>query len=266
MAVQYVTRRQLVSTSFGPLLLLEKEHPSGTVLARHDHPEENFTLILEGGMHELAQGRDFTCGPGSLLVKSGDAWHVNRYGDGVTRSFVAAWYDNRHFECVPRGIRFQDRGPAARIASRMYAEFTDPDADSPVVYEGLLWEVLVGSPSTSGRRPPTWLRRVHDRVVEEYRAGISIQSLARDASIHPEHLSRAFRSYYGIQIAHYARRLRLEWAANALRTSDRPLTEIAHAAGFSDQSHLTRCFRNAIGTTPARYRRDNRRFRPVGDV
>jgi AraC-like DNA-binding protein len=32
-----------------------------------------------------------------------------------------------------------------------------------------------------------------------------------------------------------------------------PITEIAYAVGFFDQSHFTRAFRDAYGVTPARF-------------
>jgi transcriptional regulator GlxA family with amidase domain len=39
-----------------------------------------------------------------------------------------------------------------------------------------------------------------------------------------------------------------------LTDAGRSLAEIAMAAGFSDQSHFTRCFRRQFGITPAAYR------------
>ncbi|MEM7199241.1 MAG: AraC family transcriptional regulator [Planctomycetota bacterium] len=257
----YVVRRQFVSTSLGPLLLLEKEHPTGVFLPRHDHEEGNFTLILSGGNRETVQGRDHDCGPGTLLVKPGDAHHENRYGDRPTRSFVAAWLDNRQSAAAPRGIRFRERGLAVDAAWRMYAEFLNPSVDAALIYEGLLWEVLTESPSTTRRQPPSWLRQVHNRVVEEYRRGLSLQTLAREASVNPEHLSRAFRAYYGIQLGHYVQRLRTEWVANALRSSPRSLAQIAQEAGFCDQSHLNRVFGRAVGISPGRFRRERRATR-----
>jgi AraC-like DNA-binding protein len=36
----------------------------------------------------------------------------------------------------------------------------------------------------------------------------------------------------------------------------RPLADISLAAGFCDQSHLTKAFRRIAGTTPGRFRRN----------
>lgn len=48
---------------------------------------------------------------------------------------------------------------------------------------------------------------------------------------------------------------RVAHARKLLETTDRSCATIAAEAGFADQSHLTRVFRTATGTTPARYRR-----------
>ena len=79
---------------------------------------------------------------------------------------------------------------------------------------------------------------------------------AREAGVHPAHLSRAFRDRYRETIHGRVRRLRLEWAARRLVESDDPIAGIALAAGFADQSHLTRALKAHTGLTPAAYRRE----------
>jgi AraC family transcriptional regulator len=69
------------------------------------------------------------------------------------------------------------------------------------------------------------------------------------------HLARAFRTRYGVSVGEYGRRLRLEWAAAEVARSDTPLALIAARAGFADQSHFTRVFKQHIGATPGAYRR-----------
>ena len=56
----------------------------------------------------------------------------------------------------------------------------------------------------------------------------------------------------------YVRRLRLEWAAMELERTDTALAAVALAAGFADQSHFTRAFRDYTGFTPSVYRRTRR--------
>jgi AraC family transcriptional regulator len=48
---------------------------------------------------------------------------------------------------------------------------------------------------------------------------------------------------------------RVQHAHKLLRDKARPIEEIAYAAGFSSQSHLTTNFRRVIGVTPGRFRR-----------
>ncbi|WP_233862691.1 AraC family transcriptional regulator [Paraburkholderia adhaesiva] len=75
-------------------------------------------------------------------------------------------------------------------------------------------------------------------------------------------LSRDFRTFYGTSPYHYLVMRRLE-IARALMLRGDSLADIAAAAGFADQSHMTRHFRHAYGIPPARWlaMMDDRRAR-----
>jgi AraC-like DNA-binding protein len=49
---------------------------------------------------------------------------------------------------------------------------------------------------------------------------------------------------------------RIERAKALMIESNLPLSQIAVAAGFSDQSHLSRCFRDKVAAAPACWRRN----------
>jgi AraC-like DNA-binding protein len=68
-----------------------------------------------------------------------------------------------------------------------------------------------------------------------------------------------FRRNQGCTVGEYVRRLRLDFAVDALVNPHSSLAEVASAAGFADQSHLTRTFRSYFGVTPSEYRRLHRR-------
>ena len=63
------------------------------------------------------------------------------------------------------------------------------------------------------------------------------------------------RRAYGETIGGCARRLRVDYVRRELTRSDAPIADIALQAGFANQSHLTRAFHRATGTSPAAYRR-----------
>jgi AraC family transcriptional regulator len=82
-----------------------------------------------------------------------------------------------------------------------------------------------------------------------------LQQVATEAGVHPAHLARVFRRHHRCTIGSYLRRLRLDAACRQLVSGERPLADIALAAGFADQSHFSRLFRAATGVTPTHYRR-----------
>jgi AraC family transcriptional regulator len=75
--------------------------------------------------------------------------------------------------------------------------------------------------------------------------------LARRAGVTPAWLARAYRQARGEGLRETWRRLRIETAVQMLEAGEAPLAEIACAAGFCDQSHMNRAFRQVLGRTPA---------------
>jgi len=62
-------------------------------------------------------------------------------------------------------------------------------------------------------------------------------------------------------IGEYARSLRLNWALDQLAKTSIPISAVAVAAGYTDQSHLTRVCTAATGVGPAQYRRASQQLR-----
>ncbi|HEX2187612.1 MAG TPA: AraC family transcriptional regulator [Longimicrobiaceae bacterium] len=84
---------------------------------------------------------------------------------------------------------------------------------------------------------------------------LEVGRLSREAKLAKHHFSRVFREVEGVSPWKYVRGRRVELARTLL---DRglPLSEVAYRAGFADQSHLTRAFKEATGRTPGEYRRE----------
>jgi AraC family transcriptional regulator len=68
-------------------------------------------------------------------------------------------------------------------------------------------------------------------------------------------MARIFRKRYGCSPGDYLRKLRIAAASEELANSDTPIIAIALQNGFSDQSHLTRTFRQYMGVSLAAFRK-----------
>ena len=110
------------------------------------------------------------------------------------------------------------------------------------------------------RRPSTWrivagaMRRVREFVDVHLGESIDLPMLAAVAGLSLHHFARQFKQSAGVTPHHYLTQKRLQRAQEMLAQTDLPLSEIAYAAGFSDQSHLARHFRQMLGTTPREFR------------
>jgi AraC-like DNA-binding protein len=81
----------------------------------------------------------------------------------------------------------------------------------------------------------------------------TVRQAAQCAGMSREGFSRQFRRRHGMPPHAFWLLEKLNDARRLLRTGE-PIAAVAAETGFSDQSHLGRCFRRAFGVTPGRYR------------
>ena len=248
-------RFRISSTSFGPC-----------VLPCHYHERACLSVVLSGTFNECFASRSIECGRAGVLAKpAGERHHDVMHGSRQVivepdLEVASSWpIVSKAFD----GISYHRSDAASAVAARIAAELMAADSFSGLSVEGLTLElfsaVLRSSPRSgvTGPKPP-WLERVRDRLEHDPRVA-TLAELANIAQVHPAYLARRFRQHFAMSIGHYARRVRLEWAAHQLSTTDEPVSSIALRAGFADQSHFTRAFRAHSGLTPRQYRLATRR-------
>jgi AraC-like DNA-binding protein len=112
---------------------------------------------------------------------------------------------------------------------------------------------------SSSRTRPTHLGLVRalEYLCARVAAPVSLAELARVACLSKYHFLRAFTRAYGCPPRTFQMRLRLALARELVEAGE-PLSSVAYDAGFADQSHLTRRFKQAFGVTPGAYARLSR--------
>jgi len=84
---------------------------------------------------------------------------------------------------------------------------------------------------------------------------LPLEKLSKLVGLGRHHFGRVFRRTFGQTPHRYVRERRLERARDLLLSTGVPVGMIAMTTGFSDQSHLTRCFTRHFGIPPAALRK-----------
>ena len=97
--------------------------------------------------------------------------------------------------------------------------------------------------------------RARDAIDRDYASALDIPALARIALVSEAHFIRTFRSTFGETPHRYLQRRRVERAMALLRSTDRSVTDICFAVGFSSLGTFSRTFRDIVGWSPSDFRR-----------
>ncbi len=257
----------LGNTSIAGLTLTETAYVPSLKLPKHSHEEAYFCLVLGGSFTEVYGEHSRSCRPSALIFHPAGETHSDHFH--TTSRCFNIQMNTRWLERAEQPSRIINTpadfcgGQLVNLAARLYREFRQLDEFSGLAIEGLALEIIAEASRCSlkepGRTPPHWLEQVRDILREQLAERPSLVTLAESVDVHPVHLAREFRRFYRCTIGEYVRQSRIEFACHQISTSDASLSDIALAAGFFDQSHFSRTFKQITGMSPAAYRRT---FRP----
>jgi len=149
-------------------------------------------------------------------------------------------------ELATRLVRLEDLlGPFAGELTEQLAEAPDAAARHAVAQRllaGRLLKDCAGSPEI--RRVLGHLRASHGTA--------RIETLAAEVGWSRRRLFARFRAELGLAPKTVARLVRAEYATGLLRAGQ-PLADVAYAAGYADQPHFNRDFREFVGCSPGEF-------------
>jgi AraC-like DNA-binding protein/ligand-binding sensor protein len=108
--------------------------------------------------------------------------------------------------------------------------------------------------SFQGIRHASALRKAERYIWENYTRKICLQEVADASGLSAPYFSTIFKEEMGENLSNYLNRLRVEKASAMLTETTLPLSEIAGACGFEDQSWFSKIFKSYAGISPGKYR------------
>jgi AraC family transcriptional regulator len=152
------------------------------------------------------------------------------------------------------------------LGSLLLPALSHSDQANPLFVDHVLLAVGVHVAQTyGGMRPMSRLarggltpwqeRRAREFLLANIKRGVALREVARECGISVGHFSHAFRHTLGVAPHKWLIEQRIVLSKEKLRVDELSLSDVAAECGFSDQSHLTRVFRQAVGVSPGTWRR-----------
>jgi AraC-like DNA-binding protein len=154
----------------------------------------------------------------------------------------------------------------SRLGSLLVPALSHPDQANPLFVDHVLLAVGAHIAQTyGGMRPMSRLargglapwqeRRAREFLLANIKRAVALKEVARECDLSVGHFSHAFRRTLGVAPHKWLIEQRVVLSKDKLRDDELSLSDVAAECGFTDQSHLTRIFRQTVGISPGAWRR-----------
>ncbi|MFM0672716.1 helix-turn-helix transcriptional regulator [Paraburkholderia sediminicola] len=239
----------------------------------HYHLDSHIALIASGVQRQSFRGESLLLTRGAIQLMPPGEVHdgvanadesytlqtfrlspalLNGFGEEIT---------GKHYFPSQAAVVLQDSRLADQLLkmhSTLRQGINDPIMNETYVLElleSLFARLKQPSPQPiAGALSSQQLRLVREFVEAHLADKIVLEDLSLLVGLARFRFLKLFKRTVGMTPHAWLLRMRLEKAVALINANrNMPITEIAHAVGFFDQSHFTRAFREAYGVTPARF-------------
>ncbi len=227
--------------------VLTKSAPPGERRGWHAHRAAALTFVTNGSMTEEISHGAVHCKRFSLQFKPARMRHTTTIGISGGDLLVVNLPGRR---ALPGGAGVLEGGVAQALGIGL------ENARSGEL-EAAVTRVLQWWPADTRADVPDWLLEARSLLTNGDWPDVArrpLAGLAERLGRHPVYVARAFRRAFGLSVAAYQRRWRLDRAATRVLTTDQSFAHLAADCGYADQSHMAHDFRRVIGQSASQLR------------
>jgi len=224
-------------------------------VANHTHDHHQFVLPLRGALEMDIQGRGgFVDDARAALVTAEDAHAF--LGRGETHCAILDVPADQSEALDQAAERLRDPFFTIDPALHHLLRYVDARGQiEPGVGNLLMATALDRIAGDAPPGEPRQLRRALTYMEARSHHPLTVAEIADAAAVSERTLYSLFERWVGAAPMAHLAEIRMRRARAALSGTDLSITEIASAAGFSDQASFSRAFKRQTGQTPAAYRR-----------
>lgn len=240
--------------------------------ARHSHEQFSLGTITAGQSTYVHEQATFHVSAGSVVLINPGIVHACNPIDDQPWSYRMLYVDTPWLTALQHQLGFSQ--------ALDFRPFATPLSHDPQLYAAInrLYETLADEQlptlekqqhtvqffselhqqlnpvTTLQRRKNRKLERAADYIRNHCTRSLKLQEICQAAELSASYLNRAFKQYYGMTPHAFLVDQRVQFARLRLRHGD-AIADVAIEAGFADQAHLQRAFKQHLSATPGQYRR-----------
>lgn len=239
--------------------------------SRHAHEHFSIGAITTGRSYYHYGTQTFEIDAGTVVLMNPGDVHACNPIDNEPWSYQMLYIDTPWLTDLQYQLGFStDQG---------YRPFDTPYVRDPRLYRGLLelYRILVDTQAehlqkqsalvsyftevqqrlnpadTPVREVNHKLERAADYIRAHCTQALKLEDICLAAELSSSYLIRAFKQYYGLTPHAFLINQRIQFARAQLRQG-KLIADVALAAGFADQAHFQRAFKQHFAATPGQYR------------
>ncbi|TWC14401.1 MULTISPECIES: AraC family transcriptional regulator [unclassified Pseudomonas] len=238
---------------------------------RHSHEHFSIGAITAGRSTYLHEQAQFQVSAGTVVLMNPDDVHACNPIDDQPWSYLMLYVETPWLTDLQRQLGFSQDS-----AFRRFSVTHTRDGN---LFDGLnsLYEILVDpwqdvlckhsaavefftdvqqrlNPVGQALREPNFkLERAADYIRDNCTHPLKLEDICDAAQLSPSYLIRAFKHHYGMTPHAFLVNRRIQFARDQLRNG-KLIAEVALEAGFADQAHFQRVFKQHLAATPGQYR------------
>ena len=168
----------------------------------------------------------------------------------VTLKYLAKWQSNRVLHIKEDHILQLLHHPSPESLGDRYVSYLLE------IILNLTWDALLENEAHQPAQAQGLWQAIREYIMEHWsESTLSREQLADHFHVHPNHISRIFKTYGKTKYISFLNEVRLSRSMELLDSSSYNITDIAALCGYTDLQYYIRCFRERYGATPGEYRR-----------